>query len=189
MTDSRPHAAGGCLASIEANVATASPRADLLGSLGWIAFGLAIVAGALAMDRLERFGATIYTAPGLVPGILGGVIALLGIVLLIRSVRRGATAALSQPWAPSSEGRAMLARSAIAIALTLVYTIVLVGHGLPFWLVTVGFVFAFLLVFDLPERRAKGQIVRGLVVAATVAVATSAAVTLLFQEVFLVRMP
>ena len=53
-----------------------SARADFVAALAWIAFGLAIIAGSLAMDRLERFGATVYTAPGLVPGLLGGLIAL-----------------------------------------------------------------------------------------------------------------
>lgn len=170
-------------------MSSVTPRADFVASLGWIAFGVAIVAGALQMDRLERFGATAYTAPGLVPGILGGVIALLGVALLLRSVRRGALPMLAAPWAPGAQGRAMLARAGLAVGLTLVYTLVLVGRGLPFWLVTVAFVFAFLLAFDLPERRARGETVRGLVLAAVVAAATSAAVTLLFQEVFLVRMP
>jgi len=167
----------------------ASARADFVGGLAWIAFGLAIVAGTLAMDRLERFGATFYTAPGLVPGLLGGMIALLGLVLIVRSVRRGAVAGLSAPWLPDAEGRAMLARSALAIALTLVYTLVLVGRGLPFWLVTAAFVFVFMVLFDLPERRARGQTTRGFAIAAIVAIATSAVVTLLFARVFLVRMP
>jgi hypothetical protein len=167
----------------------ASARADFVAALVWIALGLAILAGSLAMDRLERFGATVYTAPGLVPGILGALIALLGAVLLVRSIRRGAIVALAQPWSPDAEGRAMLARAALAIGLTLLYTLVLVGHGLPFWLVTIAFVFVFMLLFDLPERRARGQTARGVLIAAIVAVATSAVVTLMFERVFLVRMP
>lgn len=167
----------------------ASARADFVAALVWIALGLAIVAGALAMDRLERFGATVYTAPGLVPGILGALIALLGAVLLVRSTRRGAIGALAQRWSPDAEGRAMLARSALAIGLTLLYTLGLVGRGLPFWLVTAAFVFVFMLLFDLPERRARGQTARGVLIAAIVAVATSAVVTLMFERVFLVRMP
>lgn len=170
-------------------MSTVSPRADFVAALGWIAFGLAIVVGALAMDRMERFGATLYTAPGLVPGILGALIALLGVVLAIRSVRRGALPALRGSWAATPEGRAVARRTLVGAVLTLAYALLMVGHGLPFWLATVVFVFVFLLVFDLPERRAKGEMVRGLVVAAIVAVATAAAVTLLFQEVFLVRMP
>jgi hypothetical protein len=166
-----------------------SARADFVAAIAWIAFGSTIVAGSLAMDRLERFGATVYTAPGLVPGILGALIALLGAVLLARSIRRGAVGALGQPWSPDAAGRAMLARSALAVGLTLLYTLVLVGRGLPFWLVTAGFVFAFMLLFDLPERRARGQAVRGVALAAIVAVVTSATVTLVFERVFLVRMP
>jgi len=167
----------------------ASARADFVAALTWIALGLAIVAGALAMDRLERFGATLYTAPGLVPGILGALIAFLGGVLLVRSVRRGAMATFSESWLPTPEGRSTLARTMLAIALSLVYTLVLVGHGLPFWLVTVLFVFVFMLLFYLPERRARGETMRGVVLSAVVAVATSAVVTLMFERVFLVRMP
>jgi len=167
----------------------ASARADFVAALTWIALGLAIVAGALAMDRLERFGATLYTAPGLVPGILGALIAFLGGVLLVRSVRRGAMATFSESWLPTPEGRSTLARTMLAIALSLVYTLVLVGHGLPFWLVTVLFVFVFMLLFYLPERRARGETMRGVVLSAVVAVATSAIVTLMFERVFLVRMP
>ena len=167
----------------------ASARADFVAALTWIALGLAIVAGALAMDRLERFGATLYTAPGLVPGILGALIAFLGGVLLVRSVRRGAMATFSESWLPTPEGRSTLARTMLAIALSLVYALVLVGHGLPFWLVTVLFVFVFMLLFYLPERRARGETVRGVVLSAAVAIATSAVVTLMFERVFLVRMP
>jgi hypothetical protein len=167
----------------------ASPRADLIGALAWIAFGFAVIAGSLAMDRMERFGATIYTAPGLMPGLLGALIALLGVVLLVRSVRRGAVPQLQRPWLPGAEGRSMLARSALATGLSLVYTLLLVGRGLPFWLASVIFVFAFMLIFYLPEQRARGQTVRGLIVAAIVAIATSAAVTFVFEQIFLVRMP
>jgi len=170
-------------------MATASPRADFVGALVWIAFGVSIVGGSIAMDRMERFGAMGYMAPGLVPGILGAMLVVLGGLLLIRAVRQRAMSALSQSWRPSAEGRAMLVRSAIVTGLSLVYTLVLVGHGLPFWLVTVAFVFVFMLVFYVPECREKGQTLRGLAISAIVAVATSATVTLVFEKVFLVRMP
>ena len=146
----------------------ASARADFVTALVWIALGLAIVAGALAMDRLERFGAKVYTAPGLVPGILGALIAFLGGVLLLRSVRRGAVASFAERWLPTRRDARTLARTTLAIALSLVYTLVLVGHGLPFWLVTAVFVFVFMLLFDLPERRARGETARGVVLIAAI---------------------
>jgi hypothetical protein len=170
-------------------MATVSPRADFVGALVWIACGVSIVGGSIAMDRMERFGASAYMAPGLVPGILGAMLVVLGALLLIRAVRQRAVSELAQSWWPSVEGRAMLVRSAIVTGLSLVYTLALVGHGLPFWLVTVAFVFVFMLVFYVPECREKGQTLRGLVISAIVAVATSATVTLVFEKVFLVRMP
>ena len=168
---------------------TTSPRADLVASLVWIALGAAILVASVTMDRLERFGATFYTAPGLVPGLLGGLLALLGAILLVRSLRRGAWATLSQSWSLTAEGRATLLRAGMATALSLVYTLLLVGRGLPFWAVTVAFVFAFMLVFYLPECRARGQAARGVAVAAIVAIVTSATVTLVFERIFLVRLP
>jgi putative tricarboxylic transport membrane protein len=98
-------------------------------------------------------------------------------------------ATFSEPWLPTPEGRSTLARTALATALSLVYTLVLVGHGLPFWLVTAGFVLVFMLLFYVPERRARGETLRGVVLSAVVAIATSAVVTLMFERVFLVRMP
>src|SRR5688572_32753285 len=42
------------------------------------------------MDRLERLGAKLYSAPGLVPGLLGGVLFVLSIALAVRALRQGA---------------------------------------------------------------------------------------------------
>ena len=58
-------------------------RSDLWGGAGWVLFGLLIVAGSLRMDRFEAMGAQLYTMPGFVPGMLGGVLLLLGIVLML----------------------------------------------------------------------------------------------------------
>ena len=46
-------------------------RSDLLGGAGWMGFGLLIVTQALRMDRFTSMGATLYTMPGFVPGIIG----------------------------------------------------------------------------------------------------------------------
>ena len=70
-----------------------TPRADLFWALAWIAVGAAMFAGGFTMDRLERQHINPYTAPGLVPALLGIGIAVLGAILLVRSVRRGALAA------------------------------------------------------------------------------------------------
>jgi hypothetical protein len=172
-------------------MANVSPRADLVGALVWIAFGVSIIGASIGMDRMERFGAAAYTAPGLVPGILGAGVALLGVLMLIRSIRQGALSTPVHAGLPAAEGhgREVLVRTGLAMGLSLVYTLLLVGRGLPFWLATAVFVFVFMIVFYLPECRARGQVLRGLLTSAIVAIATSATVTLVFEKVFLVRMP
>src|SRR6202008_2742724 len=65
-------------------------RADLYGGACWIVLGAAIAIGSWNMDRLERLGVSFYTAPGLVPGILGLLMMVCGAVLALRALRDGA---------------------------------------------------------------------------------------------------
>jgi hypothetical protein len=166
-----------------------SPRADLFWALAWIAVGAAIFAGGFTMDRLERQNINPYTAPGLVPALLGIGIAVLGAILLVRSVRRGGLASGADGRAPADGGRL-----ALALGLCLVYAGGLVGRTLfglhvPFWLATALFVFASIVAFEWRDRRARGELGRGIAVALACAVGTASGVTLVFQEVFLVRLP
>ena len=160
-----------------------SARADLAWSLAWIAVGMAIFYGGFAMDRLERQNINPYTAPGLVPAALGIGIALLGALLLIRSIRRGDAATCGRA-APPDYGRL-----AMALVLCLGYAAGLVGRGLPFWAATSAFVFVSIAALQWRERGAHGGRLRGLLVAAACAAGTAAGVTFVFQEIFLVRLP
>ncbi|MGZ5216544.1 MAG: hypothetical protein ACXWKD_10145, partial [Caldimonas sp.] len=63
---------------------------DLRGGLGWVVFGGAVLIGSLRMDRLEAQHINPYTVPGLLPALLGIVMVLLGVLLVVRSWRRGA---------------------------------------------------------------------------------------------------
>lgn len=153
-------------------------RSDLWGGAGWVVFGLAIVVGSVRMDRFESMGAQLYTMPGFVPGMIGGMVALLGLVLMARGWARRAHEA-------AESGEPLLNRRIlITLALTLVYAGLLIGRA-PFWLVTALFVAAFVAVFapaNVPRaRRATLALLAG--------VLTSAVVTLVFQYVFLVRLP
>jgi len=136
----------------------------------WALGGGAIVYASWTMDRLERHGAALYTAPGLVPGLLGLVILLLGVVLAVRNE----TAA--QPAAPMRVGNTPL-----VLVLCLGYAVGLVGRA-PFWLATFIFVTAFIAIFEYPSRRRMAM-------APVYGAATSLIVTYLFESVFLVRLP
>lgn len=159
-----------------------SPAADLVWSLAWIAFGTAVVYGSWTMDRLEKMNINPYTVPGLVPGLLGGGIVLMGALLLFRSIGEFKNSSKNKS-SPNT------GRLALATALCLAYGAGLVGHGVPFWAATFLFVFVSIALFQSSERRARGETGRGLAVAAACALVTAAGVTLVFQELFLVRLP
>jgi len=162
-----------------------SARADLLSALAWIVFGLAIVIGAWRMDRLTEQGATLYSAPGLVPGLLGAMLVVLGSLLGWRALRSNAVAQLAHNWKLTKEGREAAIRVGIALVLMLTYAVGLVSRT-PFWLATLLFVLVFVLLFAAKDRR---QGWRGIVTALIIAAATAAVIDIVFEDVFLVRLP
>lgn len=149
---------------------------DLIGGAGWIAFGLAVFAGAWRMDRFEAMGATVYTMPGLVPGLIGVVLMLLGGALALRGWRRRA--------AEVGPAKTVNARVAITLVLMLAYAAGLVGP-VPFAPATAVFVAVFTFVFT-PREAA---IAKRATVAVVVGVLTAVIVVLVFERLFLVRLP
>jgi hypothetical protein len=109
-----------------------APRADLRGAFAWIALGAVIVFESWRMDRMTQQGAELFTAPGLWPGVIGLMIALLGGILAWRSVERAHGAGWG---AAEDDDTAYAPRSqfALAAAMFFAYAVLLVGHGLPFW--------------------------------------------------------
>ena len=154
----------------------------------WAAFGCVMTVLSWQMDRMIDQGATLHTAPGLWPGIIGVVLAALGGMLMLRSWRRAARIG----WGVAEDDDtdyAPVRSFALAVAMFLIYALLLVGRGLPFWLGTALFVTAFVFVFQLAERKASGSIARGAVVAIMCGAITAAAVTYLFEHLFYVRLP
>ncbi|MCW5650478.1 MAG: tripartite tricarboxylate transporter TctB family protein [Ramlibacter sp.] len=154
-------------------------RSDLLGGAGWVIFGLLIVAESLRMERYTSMGAVLYTMPGFVPGMIGCVIVFLGAMLMLRGWRRRAAGRAGEPGGP-----VLNRRIAITLALCLLYAAGLIGR-IPFWLATALFVAGFTWLFAPPEQARLKRLIAALVAGAL----TSAVVTLVFQQVFLVRLP
>jgi hypothetical protein len=165
------------------------PKSDLRDGIGWIALGIAIVVGSLMMDRLEKQHINPYTVPGLLPGLLGSMMVLLGGILLIRSWRRGALTLPMPPW--TADDREQRRRVWVVIALCLGYAVVLVGHGIPFWLASGIYVTGSILVLqrmsrDPSERRLTPK---AWAKALIIGFASSIITAVVFEELFLVRMP
>jgi hypothetical protein len=162
-----------------------SPSADLLTGAVWLAVAAAIVIGAWRMDRLERLAATIYSAPGLVPGMLGAAIGLMSLILIGRSLRAGAIAGARIPRVNFLDHWRLI----VSLSVGLLFSVVLVGRGLPFWFAAAIYTAVMVFVFQFSERQRDGQLVRGTTIAVTYGVLSGLAIHYLFQDVFLVRLP
>ena len=162
-----------------------APLADLLTGAAWLALAIAIMIGAWQMDRLERLSAAIYTAPGLVPGLLGAALALMSVILMGRALRAGALADVRLPPLRIADHWRLIA----ALVLCLGFAIGLVGRGPPFWLAAALFTAVTVFVFQFPDRRRGGTLARGALFAVVFGLIAGFAIHYLFQDLFLVRLP
>ena len=164
----------------------ASPRSDAIAAYALVAFGALIVLLSWRMDRFEAQEGTLWTAPGLWPGAIGLCIVALALVLAARSHRR----ARALGWMAADRDDTPLVptpRFSLAVALFFVYGLALVGRGLPFWLGTTVFVAVY--VFLLRDWPAGTTRLRQGIVALAIGAATALVVTLVFERIFLVRLP
>jgi hypothetical protein len=166
-----------------------TPRSDFWQGLGWVALGVAVLVGSVTMDRLASQNINPYTIPGLLPGFLGLAMILLGGILATRSWMRGAFAQAREPF--TEHQRETRKRVWTVIGLCTFYSVVLIGHGLPFWLASTLFVTGTILIMqrmsrDPEERRLTPRWwAKALVIGVLAAVITQ----VVFQDVFLVRLP
>ena len=163
-------------------------RGDFLSAIGWMALGIAILIGSVTMDRLENQDINPYTIPGLLPGLLGIVMTILGALLGLRSWRPRLLASAGNA-APTD--RAGQRRLVLVLALCLAFGVGLVGHGLPFWLAAAIFVTVAIvsLQYQGSQSTAPKPSVRALLKAAAIGLGAGLAITVVFQEIFLVRLP
>jgi hypothetical protein len=177
---------------------TRAISADRIGGLIWVAFGGAVVYGSWAMDRLQSLGIPPATAPGVVPGLLGIAFIIFGVILLLRREPAPAdaadTAASTEAATPVEEPPAHRdelhwKRAALSWALCMTYGAVLLGGGLPYWVLTVAFLFLHILLLDETEQVPAVPTLRRLLTAAVIAPVVATVVMLVFQRIFLVRLP
>jgi hypothetical protein len=165
------------------------PRADFVMSLFLIVFGTAATALSAMMPRFEDRHVNPYSVPGLVPGFLGAVIALLGAAMLVRSIRQrgyklGLNGSAFAGFFRSLETKRIL----LTIALGVAYGLGLLGR-MHFLLATAIFVFAFVLAFELKKGESLLSQRKILLWGAVLACATSGAVFGVFRYLFLVNLP
>ena len=155
-------------------------RADLATGIVIAVLGLAVTGLSLQMPTFVDRGANPLTAPGIYPGVVGLFLLICGAILTARSLRRG------QAGTGQAEPQSGILRVLLGLVLMLV-AVALVGR-IPFWAVATGFTVVFSALF-LDWRVPRSALAARLAaVAITVAIA-GAAIPLLFEQVFLVRLP
>ena len=160
-------------------------RSDIVGGAGWIVFGTLVLIESLRMDRFTQMGATLYTMPGFMPGLIGGVLIVLGILLMLRgAVRRKSEVASAADASAEAPQPLINQRTVYTLVLCLIYACLLIGR-VHFIAATAAFVAVFVWLFTpdgaSPRKRVIAAVIAGL--------ATAIAVDLVFEDVFLVRLP
>lgn len=164
-------------------------RADLITGIVLILLNLYVIIESWRMPRLEHLKVHPLSVPGIVPAFIGTVLILFGIVLVMRSIKRGGYRLgftrdrFSQALKNSGNQRLML-----TVFLTVGYAGFLIG-ALPYWLATGLFIFVFILLFEWKRGIPFSQQQRGIITAAVIAILSSAAVTFVFERLFLVSLP
>jgi Tripartite tricarboxylate transporter TctB family len=166
--------------------------ADRIGGLVWVVFGAAVVYGSWTMDRLVSLGIPPSTAPGVPTGLVGLGIIAFGLVMLLR---RGSAQVPSYaeegttPEADTQDRGFAWGRALLSATLCLTYAGLLLGRGLPYWLLTGTFLLLHIVLLDETGHVPARPTLRRLLAAALIAPAVTVVVMLVFEKLFLVRLP
>lgn len=163
-----------------------APRTDLWIAATFLTIGVAIVGLCLRMPTYLDQGGQLYTAPALVPGLYGLVIAALSVWLGFRALGTGALA--NAPAAAAEPTGNSAGRLALAAVLGLFFVVGLIGR-MPFWLAAAIFVALFVAAFEWRSGLPAATRARRVGVAVVEGLVTGALVTLVFEKLFLVRLP
>lgn len=168
---------------------TISPRVDLATAAILLVFAVGVLKIAIGMPTFAEKGASLFLAPGIVPGFYGGVLVLLSLVLAARSIVRGALRpARATPARRAGDSGQSWLRLAIAAGLCFGFAVLLVG-ALPFWLAAAIFISTFVIIFEWPPGGRIGNRLRPMASAVLLGLVAGGAIHYVFQQIFLVRLP
>lgn len=172
---------------VESEELAVRARADFLTALVLVGLGLFIFYLSWTMPRLEARRVHPATIPGLVPMFLSAALVICGGLLAWRSWRIEAGRGWNGLLALFTTRQAV--RVLVILALALIHTLVLVGW-LPFWAAAMIFIFAFIMIFEtwLADAPPTNPLAT-LAWAIAIAVFGGGGIFLVFERIFLVRLP
>ena len=165
------------------------PRADFITTIGLIAFGVAVLVLSIQMPRFEEQGVNRFSVPGIVPGFLGSIVALLGLVLFIRSIiRKGYKLGVDAAAVKRFFTAEMTKRFAVTILVSVAYGWGLIGR-INYEISTLIYIFAFIVIFDVKWRQGIKTQWKKILIAFIIAVLVAGIVGTTFRRLFLVNLP
>lgn len=165
------------------------PKADFITSIGLSCFGLAVLIRSLQMPRFEGLGVNPYSVPGIVPGLLGFILMIMGLILLIRSIQqKGYKLGLSGKVVKEFITDDSTKRFLISLILCTLYAVFILRR-LPYPIATGLFVFLFVFIFEFRRWKRILSQKRTILLALLEAIFVSGGVTLVFRYLFLVDLP
>jgi hypothetical protein len=149
------------------------------------------------MPHFTERAVNAWTVPGIMPGFVGFMLSSLGLLLLIRSAIRLLAARSTRKTQPPSLIKSEEVGTQIAITgwpsiiICLVFGTVYVSliGTVPFMFLTFLFILVFTVVFDFPKLSQRKSSGKRLTLILLYAVVVSVALPLLFERVFMVRLP
>lgn len=163
-------------------------RKDFITSIVLIAFSLSVIVSSYTMPRLERRGIDPFSAPGVVPGMIGIILLILALILFVRSVRHGGYLFLQPGGEQQSVQRGASLRVGMTLALSLIYAIGLLGR-IDYTICTLLYIFVFVVVFEYRWGEPLSSQLKILGYALLQALIASFLITIVFRKLFLVDLP
>jgi hypothetical protein len=163
-------------------------KADFYTSIVLITFGIAAIVLAFQMPGMGGDDQNPYSSPGLLPSILGMIIAGLGLIMFVRSLFR----TKGQVGISAESFKAVLTDIGtfrIIATITLCVSYALLLGKLFFPVLTFLFVFIFVAFFEYDFKTSFKLQIKKLIIAAVMAIIASVSIWLVFTHLFLVRLP
>ena len=163
-------------------------KKDFITSIVLIAFSLSVIVSSYTMPRLERRGIDPFSAPGVVPGMIGIILLILALILFVRSVRRGGYLILQPRGEEESVQQGAALRVGMTLVLSLIYAIGLLGY-VDYTIGTLLYIFVFIVLFEYRWSKPLSAQLKILGYALLQALIASFLITIVFRKLFLVDLP
>lgn len=164
-------------------------KKDFITSIVLTAFSISVIVLSYTMPRLERRNIDPFSAPGVVPGMIGLILLCLSIILLVRSIKRGGYLIFSGDDGSGGEKHpGAVLRVLLTLVISLIYAIGFLGR-LDYSIGTAIYIFCFISLFeyepDIPPLKQKNMFVMAFIQA----IIASLLITVVFRKLFLVDLP